>query len=72
MRKAIHKTQELTDKPFGIDVFPKSNDAQGFSAAIVEVMKEENVKIAVLAGVGITAEDVQLLKMTVLQLFSEK
>lgn len=62
MRKAIRKTKELTDKPFGVDVFPKSNDGQGFSAAIVEVMKEENVKIAVLAGVGIVEDDVRKLK----------
>ncbi len=62
MRRAIRKTRELTDQPFGVDVFPKSNDVQGFSAAIVEVMKEENVKIAVLAGVGITEDDVKNLK----------
>ena len=26
MRKAIHKTRELTDKPFGINVFPSDMD----------------------------------------------
>ncbi len=50
MRAAIHKTRQLTNKPFGVNVFPKELDPKGFSAAIVEMMKEEGVNILVVAG----------------------
>lgn len=50
MRGAIRKTRELTDKPFGVNVFPKVIDPFGFSSSIVEMMKEENAMILVVAG----------------------
>ncbi len=50
MRKAIHRTRELTDKPFGINVFPSVIDPYGFSKAMIELAKEEGVKILVAAG----------------------
>ncbi|WP_050793261.1 NAD(P)H-dependent flavin oxidoreductase [Ruminococcus albus] len=31
MRKTIRRTKKLTDKPFGINVFPKAADPYGFS-----------------------------------------
>ncbi len=50
MRKAIRKTKELTDKPFGINVFPSDIDPYGFSKATVALAKEEGVKVLVSAG----------------------
>ncbi|WP_303789759.1 nitronate monooxygenase family protein [Ruminococcus flavefaciens] len=50
MRHAVRKTRELTDKPFGVNVFPSVIDPYGFSKAIIEMLKEENVKILVVAG----------------------
>ena len=50
MRKAIRRTMELTDKPFGMNIFPPDIDPMGFSKAMVELMKEEDVKIMVVAG----------------------
>ncbi len=50
MRLAVRKTRELTDKPFGVNVFPSVIDPYGFSKAIIEMLKEENVKILVVAG----------------------
>ncbi len=50
MRKAIRKTKELTDKPFGINVFPSDIDPYGFSKATVALAKEEEVKVLVSAG----------------------
>ena len=58
MRSAIHRTKELTDKPFGIDIVPGSADAGGFSTGIVDIMREEGVKIMVLAGESFEEEDV--------------
>lgn len=51
MRNAIHRTKELTDKPFGVNVFPKVIDPYGFSSSIVEMLKEEKVMILVVAGI---------------------
>ena len=50
MRLAVRKTKELTDKPFGVNVFPSVIDPYGFSKAIIEMLKEENVKVLVVAG----------------------
>ncbi len=50
MRKAIHNTKALTDKPFGINVFPEAGDPYGFSKAMIELAKEESVMILVVAG----------------------
>lgn len=50
MRKAIRKTKELTDKPFGINVFPSAGDPYGFSKAMIALAKEEGVKVLVSAG----------------------
>lgn len=50
MRKTIRKTRELTDKPFGINVFPADADPYGFSKAMIALAKEEGVKILVVAG----------------------
>ena len=56
MRLAVRKTRELTDKPFGVNVFPSVIDPYGFSKAIIEMLKEENVKILVVAGAIVPEE----------------
>ena len=56
MRSAIRRTKELTDKPFGLNIFPSSGDPYGFSKAMVQLMKEEDVKIMVVAGYVDTEE----------------
>lgn len=56
MRIAIRRTRELTDKPFGVNVFPKVIDPYGFSSSVVEMMKEENAMILVVAGIIDTEE----------------
>ncbi len=56
MRKSIHRTRELTDKPFGINVFPANSDPYGFSKATIDLAEEEGVKILVIAG-GIAPEE---------------
>ncbi len=50
MRKVIHKTKEMTDKPFGMNVMTAAIDGAGFSRATIRVCKEEGVMI--LAAVG--------------------
>lgn len=50
MRKIIRKTKELTDNPFGMNIFPSASDPYGFSKATIELCKEENVMILVSAG----------------------
>ena len=50
MRLAVRKTRELTVKPFGVNVFPSVIDPYGFSKAIIEMLKEEEVKVLVVAG----------------------
>jgi len=50
MRKSIRKTRELTNKPFGVNVFPSAIDPYGFSKATVDLCREENVKVLVSAG----------------------
>ena len=47
MRKAIRNTKALTDKPFGINVFPEAGDPYGFSKAMIELAKKEGVMILV-------------------------
>lgn len=47
MRKAIRNTKVLTDKPFGINVFPEAGDPYGFSKAMIELAKKEGVMILV-------------------------
>lgn len=62
MRRAIRRTKELTDKPFGIDIVPASTDDAGFSAGVVDIMREEGVDIIVLAGASFEENDVVPLK----------
>lgn len=62
MRKIIRKTKELTDKPFAIDVAPASDDPWGFSAGILELMKEEGVKYMVYAGTDFQPDEIKRLK----------
>ncbi len=50
MRKAIRRTQELTDKPFGINVFPSDMDPYGFSKTMNELATAEGVKVLVAVG----------------------
>lgn len=50
MRKTIRRTKSLTDKSFGINVFPAVMDPYGFSKAMIDLAKEEGVKILVVAG----------------------
>lgn len=50
MRVAIRNTKKLTDKPFGINVFPEAGDPYGFSKKMVELAKEEGINILVVAG----------------------
>ncbi|MBQ1266542.1 MAG: nitronate monooxygenase [Proteobacteria bacterium] len=50
MRKTIRRTRTLTDKPFGINVFPAAADPYGFSKAMIALAKEEGVNILVVAG----------------------
>lgn len=50
MRKVIRRTKELTDKPFGMNIFPAASDSYGFSKATIELCKEEGVMILVAAG----------------------
>ncbi|ORX85025.1 2-nitropropane dioxygenase-like enzyme [Anaeromyces robustus] len=49
IRKSIHQIKELTDKPFGVNVFPSSK-SKGLSKLIIQICKEENVKILVTVG----------------------
>jgi len=49
-RKSIRQIKELTDKPFGVNVFPAANDFLGLTKPIIQVCKEENVKILVSVG----------------------
>ena len=58
MRLAIRKTRELTDKPFGVNVFPSAIDSYGFSKTIIEMLKEEDVKVLVVAG-DIAPDEIQ-------------
>jgi len=51
MRKSIRKTRELTDKPFGMNVFSTAFDPSGISKATVDLCKEEGVKVLVSVGV---------------------
>jgi len=50
MRKVIHRTKELTDKPFGMNVMTAAFDGAGFSKATIAVCKEESVPV--LAAIG--------------------
>lgn len=50
MRKTIRRTKELTDKPFGMNVMTKAFDGSGWSRAVIEVCKEEDVRILVAIG----------------------
>ena len=56
MRSAVRRTRALTDKPFGVNVFPADVDPYGFSAAIIDMLQEEGVKILVVAGSIATEE----------------
>ncbi|MBQ9395431.1 MAG: nitronate monooxygenase, partial [Proteobacteria bacterium] len=58
MRKTIRRTKTLTDKPFGINVFPAAGDPYGFSKAMIELAKEEGVKILVVAG-GVSPDEIK-------------
>lgn len=58
MRKAIHNTRALTDKPFGINVFPAAGDPYGFSKAMIDLAEEEGVKVLVVAG-NVSPEEIR-------------
>ncbi|MCR5422272.1 MAG: nitronate monooxygenase [Bacilli bacterium] len=58
MRVAIRNTKKLTNKPFGINVFPEAGDPYGFSKRMVALAKEENVNILVVAGM-ISKEEIR-------------
>lgn len=58
MRKAIRNTKKLTDKPFGINVFPEAGDPYGFSKAMIALAKEEGVMILVVAG-NVSPEEIR-------------
>ena len=58
MRQAIRRTKELTDKPFGINVFPAAADPYGFSKAMIDLAKEEGVKVLAVAG-NISPEEIR-------------
>lgn len=62
MRKQIQKTKELTKKPFAVDIAPPDDDPFGFSAATLEVMKDEGIKHVVLAGTDIDPNYIKQLK----------
>ncbi|QHM70801.1 NAD(P)H-dependent flavin oxidoreductase [Mixta intestinalis] len=51
MREEIRKTKRLTDKPFGVNLIPTpENDI--WTPPIVQVLKEEAVKVVVYTGYG--------------------
>lgn len=50
MRSAVRRTRALTERPFGVNVITPDFDPMGFSAAIVQMLKEEGVKILAAAG----------------------
>lgn len=50
MRTAIRKTRELTDKPFAVNYLYMPDDTNGFSQAMIDVSREENVKIIAFVG----------------------
>lgn len=58
MRRAIRNTRALTDKPFGINVFPEAADPYGFSKAMIALAAEEGVKILVVAG-NVSPEEIR-------------
>ena len=62
MRAAVRRTKELTDRSFGIDIVPASADAAGFSTGILDIMRDEDVKVIVLAGESFVESDVVPLK----------
>jgi len=61
MRKSIRKTHELTTKPFAMNVFTSAYDPFGYSKNIIELCKEENVKILALIG-GTSPKEIKKLK----------
>lgn len=50
MRKAVRRTKELTDQPFGMNVMTSAFDGAGFSKATIEMCREEGVPV--LAAIG--------------------
>lgn len=50
MRKAVRRTKELTDQPFGMNVMTSAFDGAGFSKATIEMCREEGVQV--LAAIG--------------------
>ncbi|ORY73352.1 2-nitropropane dioxygenase-like enzyme [Neocallimastix californiae] len=61
MRKCIRKARQLTDKPFGMNVFPSTDDPYGFSKATIQLCKEENIKILIFVG-NVVPEEISQLK----------
>lgn len=58
MRLAIRKTKELTDKPFGLNYLYIPGDTSGFSQSMIDVAREEDVKIIAFVGPA----DVEVIK----------
>lgn len=52
IRNEIRRVKELTDKPFGLNIAPTSDDPEvdRFTGPTLEVMKEEKVPVAVMVG----------------------
>jgi len=50
MRKSIQETKKLTDKPFAINAFPKAGDHFGLKDGLINICKEEGVKVIVFVG----------------------
>ncbi len=72
MHKTIRRTRTLTDKPFGINVFPAAADPYGFSKAMIALAKEEGVNILVVAG-NVSPDEIKQWKKALLSRnFSEQ
>jgi len=50
MRKSIREIKRLTNKPFAMNAFPTKIDPFGFGKGIIQLCKEEGVKILVFVG----------------------
>ena len=53
MRREIRAVKALTDRPFGVNVAPMSDDStlDRFTGPVLELMSEEKVPVAVMVGV---------------------
>ncbi len=52
MRREIHAVKALTDRPFGVNIAPSSDDPSQdrFTGPVLELMADENVPVAVMVG----------------------